>query len=210
MARIILYQLAPSFNSRKVRYSLGVKGVSYETVEVGDANIEEVIAVSGQPLTPVLKHNNVVMFDSGAIVRYIDANIPGPRLFSENADEMRMIESWEGRSRAEILNPYLQMSGEVKSGRLDAGVLDVAREKFFQGAANVESGLNEHGVLVSGQITAADIFCGCYLAYGFLTEQEAGSRPPMVWAKENIALADSMPKLSTWFERLRSFELNNN
>jgi len=28
----------------------------------------------------------------------------------------------------------------------------------------------------------------------------------MVWAKNNIALADSHPKLATWFEKLRKLE----
>lgn len=119
----VLYQLAPSFNSRKVRYALGFKGVDYTTVEIGDSNSQQVIDVSGQPLTPVLQHGEAVMFDSGAIVRYIDANIPGPRLFSPNVEEMKAIENWETRAKKEILTPYMKMIGQVKSGNMDETVI---------------------------------------------------------------------------------------
>lgn len=146
------------------------------------------------------------MFDSGAIVRYIDANIPGPRLFSSNIDEMRQIEQWESNSRQLLLAPYLRMSGQVRTGEMNQTILDESKQSYFDGARQVEQALNEHGVLIGDSLTAADIFCACYLAYGFLTEAEAGKRPPMVWALNNISLAQDMPALSTWFERLRAVE----
>ena len=203
---ITLWQLGPSFNSRKVRYALGAKGVGYSVVEVNDSNVSEVIAVSGQPLTPMLKHGRQIMFDSGAIVRYIDANIDGPRLFSPDMDEMRAIESWETKSKQEILSAYMQLAGQVRSGEMDPDILRSGKDAFFASATEVENSINQHGFLVGNKLTAADIFCGCYLAYGFLTEAEAGKRPPMVWARENIALDQSHPKLAIWFEQLRKLE----
>jgi glutathione S-transferase len=206
MSNIRLWQLAPSFNSRKVRYALGVKAVPYECIEVTDANREALVALSGQPLSPVLQHGSVVMFDSGAIVRYIDANIPGPRLFSTDMDEMRAIEGWESRSRGLVLEPYLQIGRLIRSGEVEGEAICAARDRFFEGAHQVESALNTSGYLVGDRITAADIFCGCYLAYGFLTPEEAGSRPPMVWAARNLSLAETMPKLAVWFGQLRALE----
>jgi glutathione S-transferase len=189
-----------------VRYALGIRGAAYTTVEIGDNDTQKVIDISGQPLTPMLKHGDTVTFDSAAIVRYIDANILGPKLFSSNLDEMRAIESWESRTRAEILNPYLQMIGQVRSGSMDETIIAQCKAVFMQGASHVESALNEHGFLIGERLTAADIFCGCYLAYGFLTAQEAGSRPLSLWALKNIALAPSHPKLSVWFEQLRAVD----
>lgn len=206
MSPITLWQLAPSFNSRKVRYALGVKGAAYECIEISDANRDAVIELSGQPLTPVLRHGDVVMFDSGAIVRYIDANIPGPRLFSTNVDEMRAIEEWEGRSRSLVLDPYLQIVRLVRSGQADGDAIARARDQFFDGARHVEAALNPAGFLVGERLTAADIFCACYLAYGFLTAAEAGSRPPMLWALNHLSLAESLPRLAAWFEQLRRLD----
>jgi glutathione S-transferase len=206
VADITLWQLGPSFNSRKVRYALGVKGAKYNTIEVNDANAAEVVAVSGQPLTPVIKHGTHVMFDSGAIVRYIDANIEGPRLFSTDSDEMRAIESWEVKAKQELLAPYMQLSGQVRSGEMNADIIAAAKSAFFAAATTVDNSINKHGYLVGDSLTAADVFCGCYLAYGFLTDAEAGKRPPLVWAKNNIALTESHPKLTTWFEQLRALD----
>jgi glutathione S-transferase len=206
LSPITLWQLAPSFNSRKVRFALGIKGAAYDCIEVGDANQDEVIEVSGQPLTPVLRHGDVVMFDSGAIVRYIDANIPGPRLFSAKIDEMRVIEEWEGRSRSLVLDPYLQIVRLVRSGQADGEAIASARDKFFDGARQVEAALNSAGYLIADRPTAADIFCGSYLAYGFLTAAEAGSRPAMLWALNNLSLAEPLPQLALWFEQLRRLD----
>lgn len=206
MSPITLWQLAPSFNSRKVRYALGVKGAAYDCIEISDANRDAVIELSGQPLTPVLRHGDVVMFDSGAIVRYIDANIPGPRLFSTNVDEMRAIEEWEGRSRSLVLDPYLQIVRLVRSGQADSDAIARARDQFFDGARQVEAALNPAGFLVGERLTAADVFCACYLAYGFLTAAEAGSRPPMLWALNHLSLAEPLPRLAAWFEQLRRLD----
>ena len=209
MTDITLWQLAPSFNSRKVRYALGAKGVNYRVVEVNDDNVSEVIDVSGQPMTPMIKHDDHIMFDSGAIVRYIDANLDGPRLFSADLDEMRLIESWEVKSKQEILTPYLKMAGQVRTGEMNPDIIADAKQAFFAAATTVEESINSEGYLVGNRLTAADIFCGCYLAYGFLSEAEAGKRPPMVWSRANIALAQTHPKLSTWFEQLRALEASN-
>ena len=210
VAGIELWQFAPSFNSRKVRYALGMKGVSYTIHEVPPGQNEQVIEVSGQPMTPVLRHDGVVIFDSGAIVRYIDANIEGPRLFSPSIDEMRTIEQWESRGKEEILKPYLQIMGQVRSGTMDAAVIEDGRQGFLAGAKVVEDSLNEHGVLVGENLSAADIFCACYLAYGFLTEAEAEGRPPLMWSLENLSIAGSFPDLARWFERLRAVEQQSN
>lgn len=202
---IELWQLQPSFNSRKIRYALGLKGASYKAINVKDGENQEVVAVSGQPLTPMLRHGDVVMFDSGAIVRYIDANIPGPRLFSPHIDEMRAIEKWETQSRQELLVPYLKIMSQVKSGNKEGEAVDAAKALYFAGAKQVQDALNEHGVLVGTALSAADIFCGCYLAYAFLSPAQAAGKPPLLWSLENLSLMRdaSMTPLCTWFERLR-------
>jgi glutathione S-transferase len=203
--KIELWELPPSFNSRKVRYALGAKRVAYTRITVPPGGEATVVQVSGQPLTPVLRHGALVMFDSGAIVRYIDANIPGPRLFSPDAAEMRAIEAWESRARVDLLAPYLQIMSQVKSSQPDAARIAEGKERFIAGAATVQQALNGHGVLVGQALSAADIFCGCYLAYAFLTEEEAAGWPGLEWSLRNLSLLDDpgFGRLAAWFERLR-------
>src|SRR5205085_11287493 len=96
MESIQLWDLGPSPNSKKVRLALGYKGVTYEKVSVDPMDRQKVVDLSGQPLTPVLVHGKTVVFDSSAILRYIEANVKRePRLFSSDYDTMKRIEKWE-------------------------------------------------------------------------------------------------------------------
>jgi glutathione S-transferase len=45
-----------------------------------------------------------------------------------------------------------------------------AKEEFIDGALSFQEALYEHRVLIDNRLTAADIFCGCYLAYTFLNQ----------------------------------------
>lgn len=89
------------------------------------------------------------------------------------------------------------------SGNKDEAIMQEGRQEFFEGAGNVETALNENGVLLGDSLTAADIFCGCYLAYGFLTTEQAGKRPPLVWSLNNLALTEQFPKLAQWYDKLK-------
>ena len=154
----------------------------------------------------MLQHGDRVVFDSGAIVRYVDANFPGRRLFTADVDEMRAIEKWEASSRSELLAPFQKIMGELRSGRMDADALAEGRTAFLAGATLVESSLNDSGWLLGDDLGAADIFCACYLAYGFLTEAAVAARPPLAWCREHLTLTASHPKLASWWEAFARFD----
>ena len=60
--------------------ALGLKGIPYRFQAIDPQERAEVVRLSKQPLTPVLQHGDVVLSDSAAILRYLDANFDGPRL----------------------------------------------------------------------------------------------------------------------------------
>ena len=96
----------PSPNNTKVQIALAHKQIPYEIdAIVGNdpKTIAKLVELSGQPLTPIIKHNGTVLYDSGAILRYLDANFDGPRLFSADRDEMKAIEGWEAFSKTEVM-----------------------------------------------------------------------------------------------------------
>ena len=83
-------------NNMKVRIALGYKGLDYTYTEVDPGDRAELIRLTGQFLTPVMVHGERTLFDSAAILRYLDANFPDtPRLYSEEYGEMADIEGWE-------------------------------------------------------------------------------------------------------------------
>ena len=90
-----LYQLSPSPNSIKVRLALGLKQIPCTLQDTNPADRTALVALSGQSLTPVLTDGDRVIYDSYAILRYLDANNPkaGPRLFSNERSEHKEIEA---------------------------------------------------------------------------------------------------------------------
>src|SRR5262249_32528908 len=98
-----LYDLTPSPNNIKVRCALAYKKLPYERTLVDPANRDVAVKVSAQPLTPVLLHGDTVVFDSYAILRYLDANFPEtPRLYASDRPTIKAIEGWELFARTDV------------------------------------------------------------------------------------------------------------
>ena len=96
-----LYQIGGSPNNVRVRIALGFKGLAYDTwdlpMETGQFPFDRsrLVELSGQPRTPVLKHGEVVIFDSGGILRYLEANFRDtPRHLTYLIDVLLKIEHY--------------------------------------------------------------------------------------------------------------------
>ena len=90
-------------NNMKVRIALKYKDLQYEFRSIDPRHRDEVVELTGQPLTPIMRHGDVLLFDSGAILRYLDANFPAAsRLFSGNRKTLVAIEDWETFGRARL------------------------------------------------------------------------------------------------------------
>ena len=100
--KVVVYGFETS-NNMKVRVALGFKGIDYEFRSIEPRDRADLVRVSGQNLTPVLVHGGCVLFDSAAILRYLDANFPGtPKLFGDSHRQQWEIEDWELFARTEL------------------------------------------------------------------------------------------------------------
>jgi len=79
-----LYSFFRSSAAYRVRIALNVKGVAYETVSVdlpGSAHHSpEFRAVNPQATVPTLDDDGTILWQSLAIIEYLDARFPAPRL----------------------------------------------------------------------------------------------------------------------------------
>jgi maleylacetoacetate isomerase len=79
-----LYSFFRSSASFRVRIALNLKGVDYETVPVGLPRDEhrdpKFLAMNPQATVPTLEDDGVVLAQSLAIIEYLDARFPEPRL----------------------------------------------------------------------------------------------------------------------------------
>src|SRR5437867_3749373 len=129
--KLKLYELPGSPNNVKARLALGYKKLAYDSEPLkldgypGDRS--KIVAVSGQPLTPVLVHGDTVVFDSAAIIRYLDANFrQTPPLFSSDHQEMAVIEDWELYTKTKLSEPVGMSFGQVIAAKPDRAACDRA------------------------------------------------------------------------------------
>lgn len=145
-------------NNMKVRVALGFKGLPYVFRTVDPRDRSEVQRLSGQTLTPIMVHGPRVLFDSSAILRYLDANFPDtPRLFPGDYESMHAVEAWERFGRGELQDPLRMMARARVSGDDDPALRQRAAELFASATERLEGQLAENRWLCQHQLTAADV-----------------------------------------------------
>jgi glutathione S-transferase len=85
-----LYRANFSTNAERVALALAHKGIEVESTYISYDDRSEVERVSGQPLVPVLVHDDNVVTDSMQIVGYLEQLVPSPPLYP--SDEARFAE----------------------------------------------------------------------------------------------------------------------
>lgn len=211
MADIKILDLAPSPNNMKVRIGLSYKGIPFERVAVAldDAERAGVIAETGQPLTPALIHGDVRLFDSSAILRYIDANFrdTGPRLFSETREGMREIERWERFGQADcIAGVGLTFEQAVSGFQVDEAKKKQANESVAKATEKLEGRLAESPWLAGDAMTAADIICAPPLFYAMLPASLAEQGPFMKFFHDHLEMPAGREKTRDWVMRVMAHD----
>jgi len=205
-APIQVYELPPSPNTMKVRIALRYKDVPFEGILVDPANRAKMVELSGQPLTPILVRGDTVIFDSSAILRYIDANLKqGPRLFSANRDSMKAIEGWEAFSRQSLGQAIGPAFGQFFGGTADAAAFEASNTLMHEATARIESELVESDWLVGDTMTAADITCAPVVAYWAVPEANAKAGSIAAFFRQHLNLGPGRERTREWIKRVMAF-----
>ncbi len=157
-AEITVYGFETS-NSIKVRVALGYKKIPYAFTTIDPEDRSEIIRISGQHLTPVMVHGDRVLFDSAAILRYLDANFRDrPALFGSSREEQWAIEDLELFARAVLAAPMMEIvHRRVSGGSVDDAMQSRCSRAFQEASARLAGTLGGRAWLVGDAMTAADI-----------------------------------------------------
>jgi maleylacetoacetate isomerase len=90
-----VYRIPFSTNVERVALAAGRKGMAIEWIDVAPDDRSPVVEASGQELVPVLDHDGRIVFDSTAILHYLDELQPEPGLFA--SAEIELFVDWFNR-----------------------------------------------------------------------------------------------------------------
>ena len=153
-----------------------------------------VAAIHPYGLIPVLRHDALELFESKAIMSYIDRVFPGPKFMPEDPAEMALTEQWIAFTNHKIdrsmVRDYVvqyRFADKAKGpdmGRINAALPDIERQAKYLDAA-----LGRTGFLVGAGLTMADINLLPMLYYTRMLG-------------EGKAIVDACPNLVAYIERL--------
>ena len=164
-------------NNMKVRITLKYKDLPYIFHSIDPQDRAQIEALTGQPLTPVMRHGDVLLFDSGAILRYLDANFPAaPRLFCGDRKTLVAIEGWEIFGRAKLLAPLIRVVNHRLEGGDDQVVFAAAQAAFKLAVTELAPALEGRRWLVGDSMTGADVTTAPVVfrgsGYGFCARED--------------------------------------
>lgn len=211
MADVTMWNLGLSPNSMKVRIALNYKGIPFDKVEVDFMDEERagVVEVSGQPLTPVIKHGDAVVYDSRAILRYLDCNFRDtPALFDTDRPTMMALEQEENYARAEIAAPGGMVFGQVLAeDGADLSVCEQASRMIHEATASYEERLQSHDFLMGDHLTVVDVTAAPFVSYAMFPADAGGEDNPIQqFFIDNFSLGEGRDKTREWVGRVMAYD----
>ena len=181
-----LYTSHRAPNPRRVRWIMAEKGIEgVEIVEVdllaGEHRTADYRARVGAPHVPALElDDGVILSESIAIGRYLEALHPEPNLFGRGAEEQAVIEMWTRRCEFLLANPIMLTVRHTHPAlaALEATQLPqvaeynrVWAEKFMK---TLDRRLAEREFIAADRFTIADVVAAVGLDFARLIKY----RPP--------------------------------
>jgi glutathione S-transferase len=191
----------------RVLLTLAVKGVPYEShllsFSTGEHNTPEMLALNRRGKVPVLRDGQLIVYESLAIMTYLDRLHAAPPLFGTSprqaATIMRIIMEHECYGNEAILafaRPVFR--GQFVDKRQE---IVEALPKLREELRGLEGELASDDWLGGDAISAADIF----VLPAIKALERAWSKPDVDLLDHNVwPLALPFPKLAAWVKRMES------
>jgi glutathione S-transferase len=164
---------------RTVRMALAEKGLKY-TYEPAAPHTPPVDAISPYGRVPVFRDGETALFETSAIVRYIDETFDGTPLLAPNARLRGQMEQWvsminchayDAMVRRYVLH-YVFPKGE--GGAPDRETIDAALPEIEQLLGILDKAYGKRNFLIGDTVTMADLFLAPIVPYlGMFPESKA-------------------------------------
>ena len=163
----------------------------------------QMLALNFRGRVPVLKDDDYVVFESLAVLYYLDQKYPDPPLFGRSAEEagviMRVICEYQAYTEEHLMKiarAYFLRPQAVKRDELEESIHAVAGE-----ARSIEARLSKSDWIVGESLTAADIviFPGLQVLLRALQKPQASEL-----SSRFLPLDVNYPALARWVARVEA------
>ncbi|MEW4983738.1 MAG: glutathione S-transferase family protein [Cycloclasticus sp.] len=202
MIEITLYGFPLSTYVRTAHMALIEKGVNFEHLQHAP-NTDEMRVVSPTGKVPAFTHGDYTLYETLAIVNYIDEAFDGPSLQPDNAKQRGVMNQWISYINAyifpTIVHDIVLFRFEIMP--MDQTVLDAAIPATTEQLALLEKTLASDDYLAGNTASLADYFLYPIIAYlGMVPEGSLLADYPGVSAwkarmEEKASVKDSAPAL---------------
>ena len=187
-----LYHTPISLNSRRVWVALIEKNLDFELVEIhldGDHLEPEFVAMNPFHRVPVLVDGDFTVFESLAILDYLEAKYPEPAMLPKDPKDLAVVKMVELVTVNELGSALYPLSSERMGwGIPEAQVIEKAKEKVDSLLAFFEGLLDDRPFFGSNTLTYAECVAGTVV-------------PLLSWVDISI---EGYPKIQAWCDRLMS------
>ena len=205
MSNITIYWASGSPFAWRALLTAELKGIDYESVLIsfqdGDNTAPGYLKMNPRGKVPVLRVDSEFVYESLAVMTYLDEEFPDPPLFGESAMETARV--WQRIAEHEnyLLPEANRLVGAAFFGNAEeqADSIREARQRIHDELGRLEAIAASGAFLVGDRITAADLVH--YPSIQVLLR--AAGKPAMeAFELGLLPLADRYPKLGAWKARL--------
>jgi glutathione S-transferase len=199
--RITLYAIPFSTNVERVALALGHKRLAADVVMLDPDNRSRAVAVSGQPLVPVLDVDGEVLVDSSRIIERLEELAPEPALFPGDPArraEVRVFVDWFDRvwkRPPNRLDDVLSLPGP------DAAEVELLQAEMRGSLDVFEQLLTGREYLAGDEFSAADCSAYPFLKYGLHGAGPDDDESFHHVLADNLALRGGYPGIEAWIRR---------
>ncbi len=169
---IKIYGVPPSTFTRAVRMGCHEKGIDYELVPTFPSTVAP---YNPFRKIPAMQHGDLTLYESGAILRYLDNAFPGPRLWPADVKQAALVDQWVGATCDSLTNTAQRyMAARFNFLPVPAEM----RQKYLEQAKDVipvfDKQLAKSRFLAGDTLTAADLVaCPAFFYFPEIAELNA-------------------------------------
>jgi glutathione S-transferase len=155
---------------RTARMGLVEKGVAYSH-EAHPPHTPEILAVHPWGRIPAFRDGDLQLFETSAILRYVDESFDGPPLLPGNIRDRARCEQWVSAINSYLYDAMIRryvlqfIFPKGADGKPDRAVIDPAVKDIDKQVAILEDAYGGRNVLAGANVSLADLFLAPILNY---------------------------------------------